>query len=224
MSVNIVWRSNEVRLQAELTPDEMLLLDGKVGAAVQEQIDLIKAARRLQDENDITFSEALFVMRTVRVAKEQGRLTSAPTTMQRCAATGQTGDEVIPAKATRKNPDRRPFIKPVAGRDLNRGYVIMEGRPQLGISHEALERLKPVLAAALDGVEAEVLEAITGHPPRFKRYRIQRCEKCGHQASEQAFKKQKYCETRCPECTNSNSFKFRLMTGEFVIEAVAEGG
>lgn len=219
-STMIAWVGDELNLHASLRPEELLLLDGEVGPKVQEIIDLVKKAKRFQDVHGISFSEALFVARAVYVATNKGRLICRPVSMRRCSATGKKEEMVVPKKATRKNPLRQPFPRPLQGYELEHRFVIVENAPALGLSKEAFERLQPVLAVELEGVKAEISEKITGQKPRFRRFNILRCDVCEHVDSDDIFMEEADLSWKCPKCDNSNTFKFSPVLSDFVVKRV----
>lgn len=174
----------DLSFQVRLEPDELLLLDGRCSAAVQAEVDLVKRGRVIADRHALPLAAGLFVARAGRAALDKGRLTCVPVPMVSCAVTGKRAGTAAPKRATRDNPFRIPVDVPFAGYELDRGFVVVANRPRLGISHEGLEALRPVLAAELLPLRAEIPERITGRKPRYRREDVVRCKACGWEGRE----------------------------------------
>ena len=174
----------DVTFTVRLDPDELLLLDGLCSAAVQAEVDLFKRGRDVADRHGVPFAAGVFVARAERAALDKGRLTCVPVSMVRCPVTGKRAEAVAPKRATRGNPFRIPVERSFAGYDLDRGFVVMENHPRLGISHEGLEALRPVLAAELLPLRAQIPGRLTGRKPRFRREDVVRCPACGWEGRE----------------------------------------
>src|SRR5690606_28120258 len=67
----------------------------------------------------------------------------------------------------------------VQGVDLNDHGSRQHFKKRIEISIAALDAIRPILLAELDGIQAEIPEFITGFPPMCKREDIVRCGHCG---------------------------------------------
>ena len=135
-----------------LSDDEVLLLDGRAGAAAQKVVDRVRRSRALAAASpDMPPPLAAFVAAAIQEAEENGRLACNHARMRSC---------------------------PVCG--ARAGYATC---PSLGMCAECWRTHKAAVARALEGVRAEIPEAITGRPPMLRRWDRMRC-KCGWEGHE----------------------------------------
>lgn len=205
----------------ELSPDELLLLDGLCRAQVQSDVDHLKHAMELSGEHDITLPEGLFVARAVATAQKKGRLTCDRVSMVRCKVSGKRAEMHTPRRKTRDNPYKMDVEVPFSGYDLDRGRVVMQHHPRLGIAVEAFDRLQPILASELAVVKAELPEKIMGHPPKYARKDVCECPECAWQGGKHEMRRDRIFRDKaeCPDCGFKETYARRFKTAQdrFVI-------
>lgn len=169
-----------------LTADEIVLLDGQVRPDVQAKVDEAKEAKALEDFADDA-AQARFIADALREARTNGRLILRWVSLHYCDYSGKSagyGTHRRGGKYHRKG--ETDYGKPLtmAGVELADRFIHIQGRAALGCCREFWDKVLPKLAAKLADVKAEIPEGITGHPPRWKRFGLCRCEKCGWSGHE----------------------------------------
>lgn len=192
----------ELGFNATLSPGELLLLDGRCSGKLQAEVDLLKEGMGVSARHGIPLAHGHFVARAVREARGHGRLLCRPVPMERCPVTGRRAERRTPSRKTRENPFKDPVPVPFHGYELKEAHVTVRGHPHLGCCADALDALRPVLAAELDGVLAEVPELVTGHPSVWVREDLLRCKHCSWEGRRNLVEGRNphWFGTTCPGC------------------------
>lgn len=198
-----------------LTDAELLLLDGKCRPEVQQVVESARERLAAMEQySDLTPKEAAFIADAMAEARENLKLVCQRVAISSCRICGESGGYAVYKRAGRYHrKGETNYDKPLslAGVELAIRVVRMKGYPTLGCCTSCFEKIKPDLLEALKPIEAELPEALTGEPPRFKRYDNRFCTKCGWEGHEGQMRMLpalfggKY-PGGCPECDASNVF------------------
>jgi hypothetical protein len=201
------------RHACSLTDEELLLLDGKAGAEIQERIDRVKRALALSAEQDMDLAEARFIADALAEAEKMGRLVFERRRLRQCAYSGESAGYARYARSSRYhrrgdiNPEKPLFLP---GVELASRFIRVEGHAVVGCSWRFWERVGPKLAARLGGVKAEIPEEISGRPPAWKWHPRKECGACGWKGHEgemglvPTVVGSGYYPGRCPSCGVEN--------------------
>lgn len=200
--------------RVELTDDELTLLDGKCSDAVQADVDAAKLRlASVESLGHLTPERAGFVADVVREALKSGRLTFCWRSLRLCDVCKRS-DGYAPYKRTSRyrrkgDPDySRP--RTFRGVELKHGYVSVQGYARLGCCEDCFNATKASLTEALADIRAEVPEAITGQPPRFRYSENQHCTTCDWKGHELQLGQlptlmgDGYYRGKCPKCGAEN--------------------
>ncbi len=152
---------------ATLTLAEMLLLDGRCSDKVQEQVDRAKEARAIGERHGLEDGLALFVRDALAEARSAGRLVFQRKPVTRCAYTGRTGEWIRPAQGRARFP-KDPVQQLFSAIEVKRAFVVVQHHASIGIDADVFPRVLPALSAELQGVQAEIPEAILGAPSPWR--------------------------------------------------------
>ena len=209
---------SEAEFSVKLTPNEIVLLDGRCRPDVQSDVDKAKATLALA-ESGLSGSEAKMVAELVAVAKAKGRLTFMRCNIRTCPCCGRNDGYLKVSRSTRyKRKGDTDYDKPIrfSGFDCDAGFVIMDGYISKGFCGACQPRVVPVLLQQLVGIRAELPEGLTGRKPDFLRYDNKECTSCGWTGHEgqmlpvPALMGGHY-KGRCPQCNVENRFMGRTI-------------
>jgi hypothetical protein len=165
-----------------LTDDELILLDGQCSPEVQDIVDVVRFAIRVAATGAAP-EIARFVASAVAEAKQSGRLIFTHMGIRCCPVCGKDA-----GYAPHKRTSSRYKVKgqPNHDRPLTLGaweladrFVFIQRHVTIGCCEACWVIAKPLLAAELKPIRAEVPEAITGHAPRFLKHDNVECTQCG---------------------------------------------
>jgi hypothetical protein len=195
-----------------LTDELAALLDGKGDEKLQASVNAAKerlAARAKFSE--LTDRESGLVAELVTLAKTDGILTYRFVDVSLCRVCGKS-KTYVPYKSGgnrgRPNYDRPIYLR---GIDFKESFITFKGSPGLGACTDCVEKLKPVILSELASIEAQLPRGLTGEEPKFKRWSIMRCSKCGWEGPEgklrlgTAIMGGNY-HSQCPSCNAENGF------------------
>lgn len=166
----------------KLTLRELRLLDGECEEQTQAVVDHAKEDDRIASTLDGA-SDAVkqFVCDAVREARTEGRLVFYHRSLRHGKYSGKAAGYATRTRSSRSGRRGDPnYSKPLSfsGVELAHRFVTVTGSAVLGDSREFFEEAQPYLAQALEGIDAEIPEQITGYPPRYKRHFERHCKKC----------------------------------------------
>lgn len=172
-------------MYVELTDAELIVLDGRCEPATQEKVNDAKAREVARHQHaDLRPEWAAFIADVVSEAKREGRLVRYWTNMRHCRGCGASSTYPVYKTGRRAGKPKRTQEIMVYGVELARRFVVITGIPTLGVCRACWEGIQPHLATVLADVEAEIPEAITGYPPRYRRWELRKCLKCEWQGHE----------------------------------------
>lgn len=212
MTRNLIYLTEEELLQLSFIPE-----DEKTAKLIQE----IKERRELESE-EIPEKFRSFVAEAVRVAKENGKLTYRYTKLSKCPCCNTA---MSYAKYKRNGKYHRKgqtdYSKPwyLSGIELAGKFISIVGSPTLGACNTCISEVKPYLAKALENIEAEIPQAITGKLPDYQYFDLRKCKKCGWIGGEHLMSYSRtlmgdgYFPCGCPNCGAEN-----IIFGPTIIE------
>ncbi len=213
-----------------LTDDELVVLDGKCGEELQQEVD--KAKKRIAARSEfpeLLNEESAFIASLVAEANQYGRLIFSRESIRTCKICGKNGGCAVRTRNGRhhrkgdKNYDKPLYL---AGLEFAYRFVTMKGYPSLGCCVDCWNKIKPFAAKSLAEVKAVIPEAITGFPPRFTYQSNMRCLSCGWEGHEGQMIHEPTImgngtyPARCPKCNALNSlFSLQVKTTDgFTLE------
>lgn len=224
-----------------LTDDELVLLDGRCSDEVQGQIVGAKLRLAARSElSHLTPSQASLVADIVAHAAEQGKLMFCYTEERTCRTCGRN-DGYWPVRRTtkykRKGKPDTDAPKLHSATDFRVTHVRIKDYCSLGCCDDCLKAIRADLVKRLENVRAELPEALTGHPPKFKAFDRRKCKKCGWTGHEgqmgrlQCWIGEGTYAGKCPTCGAESSLfnmAFEHVEGREVVEVapvlLASGG
>lgn len=166
----------------ELTDDYLLLLDGRVDAATQAEIDAAKHRKSLNAQlGALPPKVAEFVTNAVAEARKSGILIWQSASTNYCGLCGKVGGY---AKYKRNGRYHRKgqsdHTKPLSfnGIELKESFVRIQNHISLGGCTACVESSVEHLRTALKDVAAELPEKLASGS-RYKRWDRRRCDECG---------------------------------------------
>lgn len=190
----------EQTYKIELTRKELFTLDGSGIKSAQSVIDRLRHDDKFRKKlSHLSHEEADFVAAVVLTAKKSGELGLSYCEMASCKLCGK--------QAGRAKPRGRQFMGKqlyLRGVDLVRNFVVMKGYPALGCCDKCWKKMQPEIVKATARIKACIPKEITGNPPKYKKYNINKCTKCGWKGSESKMGKLRaimggYYHGECPE-------------------------
>lgn len=169
------------------------------------------------------------------VAHEHGRVPYSRRSIERCPLCETHAGYAVHRRSGRyhrKGDVRHDRPLTMAGHDFDPSFVRIQRHTGLGCCNPCFVALRDDLAKALVDVRAEVPEAITGHPPRFRRHDNRRCTSCGwtgHEGEmgwERTLMGNGTYPARCPQCGSRNAplgpTIIETVPGFTVVDAIKE--
>lgn len=200
----------------DVTDEELLLLDGECRPEIQNKIDNLKDALKIQKEVFGVDPEiSKFVVAVVEEAKTSGRLGYRCVYITRCPVCGRTDGYQTHKRTSRWHRRGTPnYEKPnvFGGRELHIGCVSIRNRATLGCCDECMKKATPLFMEHLIGIKAEMPQELTGVPPQYKWYQKRKCTKCGWEGHEGEMGKERtlmgdgWYPAKCPKCPAKNEF------------------
>lgn len=211
--------------RVDLSDAELLLLDGRCSEKAQAEVDAAKRRAALSASLGpaVFDADARLVQEIVDEAVKNGQLAFYHKSCDHCSTCGKSAGYAKHKRSGRyhrKGQDnyKKPLSLP--GIELADRFITIKGHITVGCCRECWDRVKPLVVAAIADVRAEIPEAITGQPPRFKKYDRRKCGKCGWEGHDgqlgmlPALMGGQY-PGKCPGCGAEN-----LPFGRIVIESV----
>ena len=161
-----------------LTDDELLVLDGKCSAKVQDLVNEVKVARSIGQEVGITSNDAAFIASALAEAEKNLKLTHYGRSFRSCNVCERYAGYAKFRSGPRRGRDNEKRPLSFQGVELADRSVSVSGYSHIGCCDQCWARIQPVLAERLNGVRAEVHERITGKPTAWIRKRKAAC-RCG---------------------------------------------
>ncbi len=203
--------STKPRTQSvSLTDEELVLLDCECRPDIQAKVD--GALRRLaarEAHPELPGHIADMASDVVSHAAVSGKLVYRTLYMRHCGYCGKSQTYAKFKSGPRKGRDNEKKPIRVRGVDVSDSLIRIQNYATVGGCMECWKAAKPLVVTGLRDVEAELPEGITGHPPRFKRYRLKRCLKCGWEGHEGKMRQlpammQGTYPGGCPACPNES--------------------
>lgn len=165
-----------------LTDTELTLLDGRCSDDVQKKVEQAKDRLQMGARlTDVPPAIAGFVADAIAEAKARGLLICQDTALRFCKLCGQSGGfHTYPRNGRHHRKGEIDLDRPkmLHGVELADRVVTMKGYPTLGCCSTCWNVARPLLAAELQTVRAQVSSAITGHPPAWRLFSNRTCA-CG---------------------------------------------
>lgn len=201
--------------EVKLTLRELLLLEGNCSDEVDIVVKQALADNRISNSiDDAPEPVKLFVCDAVREAVTNGELIFRYKRIRRGKYSGvDAGYERRSRSSRYGRKGETNYDKPltVEGVELAYRFVTIQNQAVLGDTVQFFDDAKPYLAIALEGIEAEIPEEITGHKPLFKKHIERKCESCGWVGLEYEMGKSMYLTgdgyypSTCPSCKAQGS-------------------
>jgi hypothetical protein len=171
-------------IEVKLTAPELMLLDGKTRPEVQALIE--QAKRQIEMESAGADPRiAALVSEAVKEAIEKKKLVFEGASIIYCRLCERSDGYHTYARSGRKGgiyrrrgePDRS---NPIAfgAVELRASCVSIRNHVSVGCCDRCWEKAAPLLRTALQGVVADMPEALTGRPNRWRRVDVVKCSKC----------------------------------------------
>lgn len=198
-----------------LTDEELSVLDGKCRKETQAEVDAAKARiLAVARFADLDEAAAKFIADAVREAEGSKKLVYQHIYIRDCRVCKKDAGYrkyQRSGRYHRKGDDDRNHPLYLDGIELADRSVRISGSASLGCCANCMKKIRPYLAEALSGVEAQIPEKITGHSSRFIRVDLMKCEKCGWHGSETSMRPLRAVmggtyPGGCPSCDAENSF------------------
>lgn len=191
--------------EVKLTSAELVLLDGKCSASTQEVVNRAKMSLSFTG-SALTDAQAKLVADIVAEATTKKKLVFDYTPITYC----RLCKRIAPPRLTQRGRPRRDGSQlTFAGIEFRKSFVRIHDHISLGGCEECVKAILPTLKTALEGVEAEMPESITGIKPRFKRHDAVKCKNCGwrggeHQMTRKPALMSGTYPSGCPNCKAEN--------------------
>lgn len=174
--------------RVELTRQELLMLDGRCGHGVQSIIDGAKLEADLESRLGCHAGIARLAVAAVSEARTEGRLIFRHERIQYCRVCERAAGYAAVKRTTswhrRKGDVDHSKPLTMGAVELAHRFVRIDKHVAVGCCSECFEAAKPVLAVALANVRAELPEALTGIPSKYRRWGKRRCTACQWQGHE----------------------------------------
>ena len=200
--------------KAELTYDELMLIDGKCNSTVQSVIDIAKQHEQIRVTLDgVSDGIKDFCAKLVSEATKNGELKYTRRNLRSCqVCKKQAGYETYKRSSRYHKKGDKNYDKSLCfyGYDFKQSFLIVQGYSSLGICNKCWENIQPILVSVLKDVKAEIAESITGEKPQYKKVPIRHCKKCDWTGLETKMSKARtlmndgYYPSICPECKAEN--------------------
>ncbi|MGI9492556.1 MAG: hypothetical protein ACR2QF_09175 [Geminicoccaceae bacterium] len=171
-----------------LSDEELVVLDGSVSEEAQKTVDQAKARlAAIKNMQGVPANIASFIADLVGEAEKSQKLTFRHTRISKCAVCEKRAGfakfkrDGRYHRAGDSNP-KKPLMLPAV--ELADRNVSIQGRVSNGCCSDCWKDIKPFLSDALNEVSAEIPEAITGYPPKFKRQKNRHCTQCDWEGHE----------------------------------------
>lgn len=201
----------------KLTDHEALLLDGKVSQNVQELVDSAKnRIAMFEAMPELGAEKAGFIADVVGLAKKAGKLAFYHNRIRYCPVCKTNAGYHVHARSSRKQFGHKKgdidygSPRSMPGVELQDSFVTIEGLVYQGCCTACFDSLKPKLAERLADVTAEIPEAITGIPPKWRKWTTNKCSACGWVGPEGKMLRMRtmmgdgYYHGGCPSCKAKN--------------------
>jgi hypothetical protein len=163
-----------------LTDEEVILLDGCVGADAQAVVNLAKRRLECGDRFDLPTEQARWIGNVLTEAELSGRLVFRHVGLRHCQLCGRHAGYAVAKRQTkhlrRGEPDTSKPLH-LRGVELAKRFVVMTGHPSLGCCSECWAAVQQTVAEALADTRAE-LPAELG-PTKWAWNQNVSCHSCG---------------------------------------------
>ena len=140
-----------------LTDCELLLLDGMCTEKVQAAVDLAKVRVSFALRHpEVEPAAVKLIVDAVEEARTKGLLIWEHRPLRRCSLCDRDGSYATYRSGPRKGQPNHSKPIPLAGIELRRSFVRIEGHVSIGACTGCMEALQPALQAALAEVPAEL--------------------------------------------------------------------
>lgn len=216
--------------RVELSDAELLLLDGGCSEKVQAEVD---AARSRLDTAaampDVSPEMAGLIADAVTEAKTNGLLLWRATRARSCVVCGKRAGYWVFKSGPRRG--REDWNRPLSfyAVEMADRFVRMENHLTLGCCQDCAQELRPLIAAALADVQAQVPDHIAAQGrPKWKKHGRRECPDCGWQGHEGEMRLLRAVmggmyPGGCPSCPFDSTFLGRSFTILDGFDVVAEG-
>ena len=192
-----------------LTDLEIALLDPHDGDDDRpEDIELAKARIRLSETFPaLTAAQHGLIALVVRLAKRDGRIRFQSREIVYCPVCKRDGGYVT--FQTGPNRGFRNYKKPLTFAGIEFRYSMVNRHVNIGGCTECVAAIRETLLSELEGVRADLPEALTGYPSRYTWFKIRSCYKCDWEGGENEMGRT--CTllgnaSICPECGAESTF------------------
>ncbi len=173
-------------VRVALTDDELIELDGRCRPEVQQEVEAARLRLRYRLLlPDLPARLSGFVADVVSEATRTGILIQSRRSISYCSLHGgSAGYRVFKSgpRKGRRDPDRPLYLW---GVEFANRFIIMEHHVTLGGCTDCIKQVEPYLPMALQGVPAQLPEALrTEGDPVWTRRGLRRCTRCewsGHE-------------------------------------------
>lgn len=199
-----------------LTDAELLLLDGRCSDDVQKAVDLAKA-RSVQAAShpDLTPAEVALLTKVLHEAKTHGRLVWQFRNTRSCSLCDKTYDFHRYKSGPRRGERNTSKPKMHRGVELAPRFVTFQGSVTVGGCVECMERMAPVIAAAIEaeGLRVQLPPRLIAEMPDAQRWvkdPHRECQACGWTGGESEMGKRRtmfgdgWYPAECPSCGEAN--------------------
>jgi hypothetical protein len=200
------------RYEVKLTLDELLTVHTTEPDVVAVQ-NVAGLERWVTERFAVSAGRAAVIVAALREAAVARELVCRHCGVKHCPACGRDAGYAKVKRRTRyKRKGEDDYDRPMSlgAIELADRFVRIERRLSLGCCDECWPTVRPVLAELLTDTRAEIAEGITGHAPRWKRYRRTRCTKCNWRGHEGEMGKRRtimgagWYPAICPACDATN--------------------
>jgi hypothetical protein len=172
----------------ELTRDEAILLDGRVGEKAQAEINKAKDALRIAKMAEgLSESEAKMVAEIIAEARTKGILAFRYESINHCPCCDRKGGYHLVKRNTKwkrkGQPDRDSPIYFRAW-NLRDSFISVKNHISIGFCETCRPRVEPLLAELLQDIECSTPKHWTEIKQRYIRHPKMQCTECGWEGHE----------------------------------------
>lgn len=202
--------NDEATITVSLTDQELILLDGKVSAKVQKDIEGARLRIEAQLKHpSLNPAHSAFVADVVRYAKEAGKVIFQHKSIRYCKICKKSSGYVKFKSGPRigkDNHDRPLFL---SGIEMKDSFITFSESVYLGGCRSCLDEVKATLISELSKFPCQIPKSLTGVEPLYIRYDIMECSSCNWKGSQHLMGKLPaimggYYFGVCPQCKAEN--------------------
>lgn len=218
--------------KVELCLDEILRLDGACRPEIQLVVEQARTTVELAKE--LPQPLAKMVSTVLGVAETDGRLVYERTNVRRCPCCGRSDGYWPVRRSTRYKTRGKPdYDKPrlFCAWGLQRRFLHIQNHLSVGVCETCAPQVLPVLRARLDGVKAEIPEALLGRPSTWKWKQNRECTQCGWSGHEGQMIEERtimgdgWYPAKCPKCNAGGAFSSAVKLADgFTLVPAADAG